>query len=263
MSEDEIKRILEDIEEQGFPLEVKTSEVLETFDWEVTNQVAYLDYEEEKYRTVDIVATKNVLLKPSESAFDVHLVIECKKSTKPWVFYVSDFDLNASEIKRQAVASGQFLIPAQAYQTKSHEKLLDLMINQFLLQNHLTSSVFGKLAYIPFEPFTGGQGRSIHKARMQVCNAILDLRTRVREFVETEFAFPYGIILIPIIVLDGHLYTYENEEMNAQEGLYYYVTYADSAFMIEIMTEDFLYTYLSVIEGQIENFQTREPTHTK
>jgi len=79
MSKDKITRVLKDIEEQGFPLEVKTSEVLETYDWEVTNQLSYFDYGAEKYRTVDIVALKNLLMDPGKLGVDVNLVVECKK----------------------------------------------------------------------------------------------------------------------------------------------------------------------------------------
>lgn len=254
MSEDERKRILKDIEAQGFPLEVETSEVLEAHGWEITNQVAYMDYEKKKYRTVDILAEKNVLLKPSKLAFDVYLVIECKKSTNPWVFYASNFDLNKPEIGRKAVASTQFFICQLAYQKKSHKRL-GLMINQFMFQNHLFSPIFGKLAHIPFEPFTKGQGRNIHKATMQVCNAILDLEDR--RFREVEFTFPYGIIFIPLIVLEGHLYTYKNEKLNSEDSVYYYATYADSSFMLEIVTNGFLNTYLELFEDQIKNFQKK------
>ena len=257
MPEDEKKRILRDMEEQGFPLEVKTSEVLKDYGWKVTNQAAYQDYEEKKYRTVDMVATKNILLELDKLGFDLCLVVECKKSTKPWVFYASDFDFNKPETRRKAVASAQFFISSQAYQTESHvnERLQDLIIKQFLLQNHLGSPIFGKLAYIPFEPFTKGQGRGIHKAQMQVCNAVLDLNEE--QFQEMEFTFPYGTIFIPVIVLDGHLYSYENGELNTEKGLYYYVTFADSALMIEIMTEDFLDTYLDIIDSQIKSFRAK------
>jgi len=128
------------------------------------------------------------------------------------------------------------------------------MVNSFVFQSHFVSPIFGRLAYIPFEPFTRGKGRSIHKAQMQVCNAILDLRDKRLE--EFSFEFPYGIIFIPIIVLDGDLYSYKDEKMNPEEGLFYYITYADSAFMIEIVTKNFLDTYLSIIEDQIKKFQT-------
>lgn len=61
MPENEITNILKDIKEQGFPLEVRTSEILEAHDWEITNQFGYLDHEEKKQRTVDILARKNIL----------------------------------------------------------------------------------------------------------------------------------------------------------------------------------------------------------
>jgi len=256
MSEDEIKRILGDMEKQGFPLEVQTSQILEAHGWEVTNQAAYLDYEEKKYRTVDIIAEKNILLTP-KLTLDLWLVIECKKSTKPWVFYASDFDLNKPETRRKAVSSTQFFISQLAYQKKLHKKLLNL-VNQFMLENHFLSPIFGKLAHIPFEPFTEGQGGSIHKATMQVCNAILDLENR--RFQEFELPTPYGIIFMPLIVLDGRLYTYKNEKLNSEDALNYYATYADSAFMLEIVTKGFLNAYLELIEAQIKNFQKKYPS---
>lgn len=73
---------------------------------------------------------------------------------------------------------------------------------------------------------------------MQVCNATLDLEDR--QFPEMNFTFSYAIVFIPVIVLEGHSYTYEDGELSPEEGLYYYVTYADSAFMIEITTEDLI-----------------------
>jgi len=253
MPEDKIKRILRDIEEQGFPLEVRTSEFLEARGWEVTNQAGYTDYEEGKQRTVDIVAEKNLFLRPDEFTLDLWLIIECKQSNKPWVFYASDFDLNKPELERKAVSSMQFDVNTLAHQKKFNERLL-MMINQFLIETHLNSPIFDKLALIPFEAFTGGQLKSIHKARMQVCNAVLDLEKR---FGEAPAPSPYGIVLMPIIVLDGDLCTYKNKRLNPEEGVFYHFSYADSAFMIEIVTEGFLGTYLDTVEEQIRNFQAK------
>jgi hypothetical protein len=62
MSDDEIKKKIEtDMQIQGFPLEVKTSEILEAHGWEVTNQASYLDLETRKNRTIDILAEKKCL----------------------------------------------------------------------------------------------------------------------------------------------------------------------------------------------------------
>jgi len=107
MTEDEVKKILEDMKKQGFPLEVRTSEILKAHDWEVTNQAAYTDIEKGKHRTVDIVAEKNVFYKPNELGFDIRFVIECKRTTKSWVFYSSDIDLDKEEIRRKFVPGNQ------------------------------------------------------------------------------------------------------------------------------------------------------------
>lgn len=83
MSDDEVKKIQADMEKQGFPLEIKTSEILDAHGWEVTNQASYLDSESGKNRTIDIVAERNVILN-SKWGFDVWICIECKKkSDKP------------------------------------------------------------------------------------------------------------------------------------------------------------------------------------
>jgi len=141
MSDKEKKDVLKDIEEQGFPLEVKTSEVLKKYGWEVTNQFSYLDYETKKYRTVDVVALKNIL-ESDKMVVDVNLVIECKKSAKkPWVFYSSDFDLNNLETRRTIVSSTQFFINSLAYQKKAHEKLNRLMVDSFVFQSHFMSPI--------------------------------------------------------------------------------------------------------------------------
>jgi hypothetical protein len=91
---------------------------------------------------------------------------------------------------------------------------------------------------------------------MQVCNAILDLSNPMSD---VGSQFPDGILLMPIIVFDGHLYSYENGELSKEEGIYYFVPYSDSSFMIQIVTEPFLETYLAILDEQIEKFQTNFP----
>lgn len=254
MSEEEAERILEDMEEQGFPLEVRTSEILKDHEWEVTNQAAYSDIESKKHRTVDIVAEKNVLYEPKELGFDLWLLIECKRSIKPWVFYCSDFDLDSEEIRRKFVSSTQFSINQLAYQKRLHEKIIDRIANRFLLKNKLAPPIFGKLAYASFEPFTKGKGKSIHKAQMQVCSAILD-QEKKPDYMSGMTVFPYGILFVPIIVFDGHLYTYENGKLKTTEGLYYYVSLYETAFMIEILTIKFFERYLNTLERNMQSFK--------
>lgn len=243
------------MEAQGFPLEVRTSEVLKAHHWKLVNQYAYLDYEEQKFRTVDVVASK-VLFGDKKMGINLELIIECKKTDKPWVFYASNYDLSNTETKRMLFASFQYFLNEKSFPKKITKKLDDLIMKYFSL--HFKSPILGKVAYIPFEPFTKGKGRNIHKARMQVCNTILYLKQHSETI---QINFPYGDILIPFIVLDGQPYAYEDGKLNAEKGFYYNVIYANSSFMIEIVTTDFLGTYLDFIGQEIEKFQakTKEP----
>jgi hypothetical protein len=142
-----------------------------------------------------------------------------------------------------------------ACQKGFHDKLIELISNQFLLKNKFVPSVFKKLAYIPFEPFTNGEGMSVHKARMQVCNAILDIDENFAENWGGTIDFPYGIIFVPIIVLDGQLCTYEDSKLEKTDGLYYYVTCYGSSFMIDVVISDFFENYLDNIEKTISRFR--------
>jgi hypothetical protein len=243
------------MEQQGFPLEVRTSELLKAHNWEVTNQAAYSDTESGKIRTIDLIAEKNVIEIPSKLTFDIWLFIDCKRTSKPWVFYASDLDLEKEETHRKVVSSTQFFINNLAYQKGKADALNDLIVGQFLLQAKMSQPIFHKLAYSSFVPFTKGKGMSIHKARMQVCNAILDFEENISLSIDQLIDFPYGILFVPVIALEGKLLVYEDGKLDAADGLYYHVPYHDSAFMIEIVKTDFLETYLKNIEHLIASFK--------
>jgi hypothetical protein len=245
------EQILEDMEKQGFPLEVRATEMLKTHGWRVSNQEAYFDRETGKQRTVDIESVKGIAL-PKELAFQIRLIIECKKCSKPWVFYVSD--MNRDEIRKELRFYAQVHIDKLdqlAYQKKLYE--VNELTTQGLFQDELVQPVFDKLAHIAYEPFTNGQGNSIHKARMQVCNAIMDMKRHLTQ--DTEVEIPHYILLKPIIILDGQLYAYQDRNLNKKEGLYYSVSFYYVRFMIEVVTIGFLDEYLREIENNINNFQ--------
>jgi hypothetical protein len=255
MSDDEVKKIQVDMEKQGFPLEIKTSEILEAHGWEVTNQASYLDSETGKNRTIDIVAEKNVILN-SKWGFDVWICIECKKVTNPWVFYTKDLDLNKEELRRKVVSSTHFSANPSAHKKGNFERLSNLVIGQFLLQGRYPQSIFKNLAHNSFEPFVEGKGLSIHKARMQVCNMILHLEKNVNIEALSMIDSPYFILYIPLIVLNGRLYVYQNRKLNGAEGLNYHVSYFNASFVIEIVTAKSFEKYLDNLEQIMLRFKS-------
>ena len=87
------EKIIKDLLQTGFPLEVSISNTLRTLEWTVTNSPLYVDPEDKTTRELDIYALKIYSETPSASVFKndpflfSHLIIQCKKSAKPWVFF--------------------------------------------------------------------------------------------------------------------------------------------------------------------------------
>src|SRR5208337_978969 len=89
--DEEIKNIKDDIKLSGFPLELLKSSILIKNGWNVGNQVYYFDEAEKKNRTVDIIAHKPEFKVIGDyDRVNFNLVLECKKSTTPWVFYAME-----------------------------------------------------------------------------------------------------------------------------------------------------------------------------
>jgi hypothetical protein len=256
MIDDEIEKIKADMELQGFPLEVKTSRILEAHGWEVTNQTSYLDAESGKNRTLDVIAEKNVILN-SKWGFDIWLCVECKKVTKPWVFYSTNFDLTKEELRRKVVSSTHFSMNKLAQKRGNFNRFANLVLGHFLLKSRYPQSIFNKLAHNSFEPFTDGKNRSIHKARMQVCNMVLYLETSASIDTLSMINSPYFLLYVPVIVVDGNLYVYENDQLNSVDGLYYHVPYYHASFIIEIVTAKTFEKYLDNLEQLMVNFKTQ------
>ncbi|HML03981.1 MAG TPA: hypothetical protein VK487_11505 [Candidatus Bathyarchaeia archaeon] len=263
MPDNVIKKILSDMDKQGFPLEVQVTEILKTHGWIVDNQEAYFDAEAGKQRTVDIASVKDFEVMPyalwkkypHRWAFQVRLIVECKKSIKPWVFYASDTD--KKQIEQSLSINAQVhedkieqLNYPEEFRGTLEEKDTDLILG--FRQELARPAIFERLATIAYEPFTNGKGYSIHKARMQVCKALVDLK---RKLEQDSIEILHCILLKPVIVFDGQLYVYQNKNLTESEGLYYLVSHNNSRFHIEIIRADYLRTYLERIEKSIGNFQ--------
>ena len=81
---------MENLKKKGFPLEVEVTEILRSKGWSVSNQVPFIDPEENKHRMVDILGSKAIVTSGRKMA-TLDLILECKKNVKPWVFHISKF----------------------------------------------------------------------------------------------------------------------------------------------------------------------------
>jgi hypothetical protein len=213
--------------------------------WSVRNQVYYMDKDEEKARSVDIVAHKAFFenFGPYDR-LNISLVIECKKSVKPWVFFTSLkegqplFELPLSIIKN-------FAIPELRY---------SINFNRWALkQMHYMSSLSKECAIISYEPFKEGKGRDVLEARYQVTKALnylLEFFTRTQKLFSIKPVF----ILYPAIVFDGHIFKCEPQNGNLKLLPINYVQFfveMEQTFLIDIIGKEFLPKYLGIIDDDI------------
>lgn len=82
---EEERRILKEMEERGVPLEIDIANWLHEKRLLVAPQFAYLDSQTGKIRTIDFLAFyfDDYFLFPNCP----RVIVECKKSVKPWIFY--------------------------------------------------------------------------------------------------------------------------------------------------------------------------------
>jgi len=280
MTEDnEKEKIIGDIEKSGYPVEIKATSILESNGWNVLNQQVYLDTETRKWRPIDIVAFKNVKL-PDYSIYErlhVSLIIECKKSAKPWVFWVRD--KRELRIFHPIAACGLIKLESKPWLHPLHlEKLADCF--------HYYFPRFRTIGIIPYEPFTKGKSL-IFEAKNQVIKSLLYEQQQRRNFcsmkeVEEKYrrnlkATNLMFVLYPLIIFDGHLYELQYVKDKPKLSLSKYIQYltsfgqpmAEESFVIDIVKIDFLKEYLEMLNEQTERlakkisslrFPTKPPT---
>jgi hypothetical protein len=86
------RKILEDLAKTGYPVEIRACMMLQADGWSVTHNPVYLDIEERKGREIDLRAIRGWWTqrsKPPAHFVLCELFVECKKSDKPWVFFVT------------------------------------------------------------------------------------------------------------------------------------------------------------------------------
>lgn len=246
------QEVEEDLIKTGFPLEVFVSKSLSEEDWMVYNSPLYKDKELEKSRELDLqgvkiyhnpktghVADKNVHKLIS------HLIIQCKKSEKPWVFF-DNADYR------------YFYIPWEICKIEKEMEgfisLLTFYQEPQILKNHrYKGKVIHKSSY---EAFSKPQEPSkIYESFVTVVKA-------------TEyFKNHYGIskhtmhIFYPIVVVDGILFSASLKKDNAGVRLkqvnqllvefdYLPGTGSDfeKRFIVEVITRDILPQELKIID---------------
>jgi hypothetical protein len=81
------QKIREDIEKTGYPTEIVSASIMQGRGWEVTHNPSYWDEDERKSREFDILAFRDI--ESRNIHLGINLIFACKKSEKPWVFFMT------------------------------------------------------------------------------------------------------------------------------------------------------------------------------
>ncbi|MGE5474886.1 MAG: hypothetical protein ACM3UU_11770 [Ignavibacteriales bacterium] len=247
MSDDILKKVIDETEKTGFPLELKVADVLENRGFYVAHSLYYVDEEENKSREVDIRALKNYIVEDSNQGNPLKMVrycllIECKKSeNKPWVFLSS---------KRRSYDADFYNVPylpnRDFMQMEDYDKVE-------LVHPFSEYSVMGK-SY--FEAFKNNEtSEMIFKALTTTVKATL--YTMKKEFGTSnqDICFYY-----PIIVFDGRLFegTLNNGSFDMKEVdsvlvsfLYESSIYKEGHFAVPVIKESALNSFLDKLDKSL------------
>ncbi|MBA4240101.1 MAG: hypothetical protein C0448_05215 [Sphingobacteriaceae bacterium] len=99
MDEELKKKIITDITKTGFPSELKVASILRQSQWTCEQNSTYSDFETDRSREIDLKARKYFNRKDEKFSCAINLVIEVKKSSRPWVFFTIPNSKNYFEFK--------------------------------------------------------------------------------------------------------------------------------------------------------------------
>lgn len=252
------ERIIEELEKSGYPLEIKATLTLESRGWNVLNQEGYLDVETNKWRTIDIFATKTFELPNSPIYKKLHLclAIECKKIDNPWVFWIRD---------KKRMRTFDPIIASSLIKLESNPWLHPLHITNLAHCFHYYLPRYSKVALISYEPFIKKGKSIIFEATRQVIKFLIYERKRTQDLLVIKKAVRDIIsIAYPLIIVDGKLYEMEFKDKRPKLIQSRYIQFLTSHgiphpenFIIDIVKIDFIDNYLNLIEDEVKKLTTK------
>jgi hypothetical protein len=202
-------KILDWLESQGYPLEMRVASSLTKADFWVRQSQYYFDPETNVSREIDVIATKTDIL----GFLEIDFMIECKTSSKPWLLFTSEETLN----------NYNRLFAFGVLSNATKKVLADHMFDsrtQELFEERLFSLPWfkkeGRVAYGMTQAFTSGSDVA-YKASINTLKAALSRKIEI----ENERSGQYPLLFaFPVIVVEGQLfecYLNQNASIAVQE----------------------------------------------
>lgn len=255
------EKVKKEILKTGLPTEIKATTILKNVGWSVFNEYPYLDKDENKIRTLDIMAKKQFLKADNIKADDstkissaCELYIECKKSSKQtWVFYTEQLPLSflkyyISRIVDDVLSKYRFPKLSTQHKIKNQTKHANVFSKIPLSFKGLEY----KIALSQQNVFS--DKKEFYEGKMQVLKA---LRHKDEEDKAKPKKTSFPVNVIPIILFDGHIFEcyYEGRKLITPE--IEYTRYLAHGLpnqrypaLIDVMTLNYFPKYLNIIEKE-------------
>lgn len=247
------QKLIKDIMDTGFPLEMQVSSILNQQGWKVTNGAYFIDKDENKGREIDIITSIHRSQMSSDciaTEIVFSLIIEIKKSEKhPWVFFTSEQHSILDTLLPKKYVSTGFIID------KSD-------INKIMRAN--TVQAHERIGKNFYQGFTGNNSRDdIYKALSGTTKAL-------NYFIEKSiYSIESGDKLLeyfePVVIVKGKLFeSYINKEgeMKLDEANYIqtYFNYLSPEYstinknVIHVINFDYLEDFLTEKKAALDKF---------
>lgn len=257
MTDDLLGKVMESVKKSGFPLQLRVADILQGRGYHVAHSLYFVDRDEGKGREIDLRGLFNSSLKADgRDHFVRHcILIECKKSARPWVVFTSPsttYDPSVVDIAFRGMSSED-----------AWPSILELFGERFVSRHPFRGVPRRGRGY--FEPILKGGsgsatdaefGSNIYSALTTVAKAAIEMR-------DTRFAAERKSIcaFYPIILFEGRLFeAYSGgnhlavEEVESVIVSFFYRSrsYADEKFDIPIVRLQALPRLLESLEQATE-----------
>jgi len=250
--------ILQELKKTGFPTEVISADIMQRCGWGVLHSPSYWDESEKTSREFDLRAFKNwkYTTKGGDFSIGVYLIVECKKSEKPWVFFSTPE--NHSARTSQFVKAKDKFIFTNVY--RSDSQISDETLRKF--HHYFNGTEMARTFYEPFK----GQEKS--DASQMIYSAIMSSVKATLFHLQERANDKFTSIYYPVIVFNGNMYnarvkSIDDIELMPSEHIQLSFNYMlpksverssiweqQERFIIDVVHYEHLEKFLSVIEKE-------------
>lgn len=244
----DLRKLEKKLAKTGFPLELGCTHLLQRRNWDVINNFLFEDPEEHKHREIDAFACDAPAIFDDKSCLTVYVLVECKKSAYPWVFF-------PSIKKTDRLVLGLHDMIFRDGGTRRSDKFDSLISDLRWNSHYMGSEIFSWF----FE--TEEKKHEVHDAISKLAKAAYYVTVGQREELEPMHP-PLLFVVYQTIVLDGLLCSASMSGRNVHLtpkkqvvlGMDFICPSFRTHMLIDVIHASYFSSYIKTIESERDRF---------